>query len=400
MPSSQSTPETQSKPTNTLGESTGTRTDKKSSTYDAAFEQHLIDHKIYPSNYDFPDDRLPPKPSNWKEINDRLKVPRASLSPTRFTDGAFDKFVRANSRTANEATVMRRPFPIISGDTEIPSADDVVFVNLEPLTDGTIVDCKPDFYDGARPAQIDRRIRAELGLFITPSRQQHKPALPNFFAEAKGPDGSWAVGNRQACYDGVVGARGIHELRSFGANESMPLYDNNSYTITSTYSSGLLQLYTIHPTLSPGSEDLPEYHMTQLRSFAMTDTAERFREGATAFRNARDWAKDRRNEVIAAANDRLADMPTATTTTTSESSGENTSSRSTNGVVGPDSATSAEVQVVLAVSDASGLSYNRLKRGPGRINTPKPGPNKRGGGGGRARGRRRGTSMANTATSA
>ncbi|OJD13356.1 hypothetical protein ACJ73_09211 [Blastomyces percursus] len=44
--------------------------------------------------------------------------------------------------------------------------------------------------------------------------------------------------------------------------------------------------------------------MTQLRSFAMTDNRDTFRSGACAYRNARDWAKERRDEFIKSANER------------------------------------------------------------------------------------------------
>lgn len=53
--------------------------------------------------------------------------------------------------------------------------------------------------------------------------------------EVKGPDGSGAVAKRQACYDGAVGARGIHALRSFGVEDSKTVYDNHAYTITTAY---------------------------------------------------------------------------------------------------------------------------------------------------------------------
>ncbi len=42
--------------------------------------------------------------------------------------------------------------------------------------------------------------------------------------------------------------------------------------------------------------------MTPLRSFSMTDAAETFREGASAFRNSRDCAKAQRDQFIATAN--------------------------------------------------------------------------------------------------
>ena len=65
-----------------------------------------------------------------------------------------------------------------------------------------------------------------------------------------------------------------------------------------------------HPSQPTSCEGRPECHMTQLRSFAMTDTAETFRQGATAYRNARDWAKEQRDEMIKRANDRANDSQT------------------------------------------------------------------------------------------
>jgi hypothetical protein len=87
-------------------------------------------------------------------------------------------------------------FPVIQGTARIPSAKNLVFGNLEPLTHGNLVDAKPDFYEGARPAQIDLRIREKLGLYITPATQGQAPALSNSFTETKGPDGSAAEAKR------------------------------------------------------------------------------------------------------------------------------------------------------------------------------------------------------------
>jgi hypothetical protein len=64
-------------------------------------------------------------------------------------------------------------------------------------------------------------------------------------------------------------------------------------------------MYTTHITAPAGPGKPPEYHMTQLRSFALTDTIDTFRQGATAFRNGRDLAKEWRDEVIIAANERV-----------------------------------------------------------------------------------------------
>jgi len=364
MPSNQSGSRTQSKSRNTLDDSTTKTTTsktKKTSPYDPNFEQNLIDNYIYPSHYDFPDDRVPPKPNNWKDINMRLKEPRLSLSPSRFSDEAFDTFVRTNSRALNEDAVMGDVFPVIQGTARIPSAKNLVFGNLEPLTHGNLVDAKPDFYDGARPAQIDLRIREELGSYIIPATQGQAPALPNIFTEAKGPDGSAAVAKRQACFDGALGARGIHKLRLFKADHTLA-YDNNAYTITSTYHDGQLKIYTVHPTQSTDPEKPPEFHMTQLGGWALTGSYEQFRQGTSAFRNARDWAKTQRDELIAVANNRVTGMLNETSTL------ESSTYRMSQPSIEPitlESETSAD-ELSQEVGQGSRLSHKRQKREPGK----------------------------------
>ena len=44
----------------------------------------------------------------------------------------------------------------------------------------------------------------------------------------------------------------------------------------------------------------------------MTDTAETFRQGVTAYRNARDWTKEQRDEAIKQANERVVDIQSGT----------------------------------------------------------------------------------------
>lgn len=272
---------------------------KKSSAYDAAFEQHLIDFGVHPDEYGGFEHTHEPK--NSKEIHARLSRPRASLSPSRFTDKDFSSFRQKNRDAMTEAAVMSKAFLIIAGSANIPSQLNLQFSNLKDLTDGSISKAQPDFYDGSSPKDINPQVRKKLGPFIVPSTMAHAPCLPNFFAEGKGPNGGPAVCRNQALYDGVLGARGMHELRSYVDPEKA--FDENAYTITSTYvPSGHLTLYTVHLTPSKDPKLAAEYHMTHLRSFSVTDIPESFRQGATALRNARDWAKEKRDELIAAAN--------------------------------------------------------------------------------------------------
>jgi hypothetical protein len=137
---------------------------------------------------------------------------------------------------------------------------------------------------------------------IIPSTQHDLPIAPNFFLVAKGLDGLLAVAGRQACYDGALGARGMHSLLSYGRDE--PVSDNNAYTIMLIYHGGTLKIYTSHPTwpTSPGGR--PEYCMIQLNTWGMTGNPKTFRKGAGAFRNARDWGKEQRDKVIQRANER------------------------------------------------------------------------------------------------
>ncbi|KKZ68681.1 hypothetical protein EMCG_05716 [[Emmonsia] crescens] len=153
----------------------------------------------------------------------------------------------------------------------------------EDLLYGTLAKAKPDHFYGARPEQLNHQICEKLSDQIIPSTQNDLPITPNFFLEAKGPDGS---------------------LASYQHDE--PVFDNNAYTVTSTYHGSQLKLYTTHPTAPRDSDDRPEYIMTQLKGYSMTDH-ETFLKGASAYRNARDWAKEQRDKAIQRANERFSE---------------------------------------------------------------------------------------------
>ena len=242
-----------------------------------------------------------------KKIRQRLSRPRSSLSSSRFSNEKFKEFKRANEHASKESKVFRTVIPFIEGKI----ADDkcwegeVLFTNLQPLADDFFTMAKPDLYYGSRPEQLDRRVRQQLNAHIIPSKQDELPLAPNFLLVVKGPHGNLQVGKRQACYEGALGARGMHTLQSFGKHESTN--DNNAYTITSTYLAGFLQIYTIHPTQSSDPGSRTEYCMNLLRAFAINDSADSFRQGVTAYRNARDWAKEQRDEAIRLSNEKVND---------------------------------------------------------------------------------------------
>ena len=280
--------------------------------YSRNFQQNLIDGGVYPDRYEYPDGQVPPLPANWEEINRKLAQPRPSLSPSRFSDDEFRKFNRADAHASKEKQVTTSVIPIIEGDI----GDDkcvsggIPFTNLDHLTDGTLVPSNPDIYYGARPEQLDRRVRDELSGHIIPSTQDDLPIAPNFFLAAKGPDGSLAVASRQASYDGALGARGMRSLESYGQEE--PVFVNTASTISSIYHGGQLKMFTIHPSQPTSSGSRLEYSMHQLNTWGMTGNIETFRQGATYYRNGRDWAKEQRDEAIRRANERVDDYRAGT----------------------------------------------------------------------------------------
>lgn len=150
---------------------------KKSSAYDGGFEQHLIDYNVYSEGYD--DVRNLQEPHNWEEINARLALPRAFLSPSRFTREAFLDFKAKNQEALTENTIMSKTFPIIADTVDILSQENLLLGNLKHLIDGSITKVKPDYYDGSRPSDLKKQIREELGPYIVPSTNTAAPCLCN-----------------------------------------------------------------------------------------------------------------------------------------------------------------------------------------------------------------------------
>ncbi|KAF5529254.1 glyoxylate reductase, partial [Fusarium mexicanum] len=197
---------------------TATAKTKKSSPYDRDFELHLTEHAIH---------------STWKSQKPDLEetraafvVPRPSLSPSRFSDGAFEAFQERNDQAKDENDVLANVIPTILGPSQANRfcARNTMFSNLDPLTDGTITAAQPDMYWGAYPDQLVPSARNELAGHIVPSTTLDKPMAPNVFLEVKGPEGNAAVATRQVRYNGAVGARGMHSLQNYRVDE--PQYDN------------------------------------------------------------------------------------------------------------------------------------------------------------------------------
>ncbi|KAF2457425.1 hypothetical protein BDY21DRAFT_343813 [Lineolata rhizophorae] len=296
----------------TTGKTTSGLT-KKSGTSnpgDANYQQRLIDGGTYPYGYKYPDGHRPPLSPNWGAANQRLAQYRASLSPSTFSEEKYQEFVEADADAFNEDEIKDSVLPAMLNAMGASSGarKNVLFTSIEPITDG-ITQAKPHYYYGARPEQIHKKIRDpdvpdNLISHIIPSNNDHLPAAPNFFMKAKGPAGSAAEARRQACHDGAIGARAMQSLLSYGQSE--PVYDNNAYTISSTYHDGTLKMYGRSVAQPNGPGTRPEYYMHQIDTYGMTGNKKSFLQGATAFKNAQDMTRGHRNAAIARANEMAA----------------------------------------------------------------------------------------------
>ena len=281
---------------------TNTTATKSSRPKDPNYQQKLIDSGVLPYGYKYPDGRRPPLPLNWEGIGQRLAQHRRSLSPSAFPEEEYEEFVRADAEAFNEDAVKDSVLPrmLKAMGASDGAQKNILFTNIDSMTDHIAL-AKPDYYYGAQPEQIHHEVRDQLSKDIVPSKHSHLPVVPNFFLEAKGPDGSLAEAHRQALHDGAIGARAMQSIQSYGQEE--PVFENNASTITSIYHGGTLKMYG-HSVAQPnGPGTRSEYYMHQLRSFAMTDTVDSFRQGATTFKNAIDWTRERRHAAIVRANE-------------------------------------------------------------------------------------------------
>ncbi|KAI9824005.1 MAG: hypothetical protein M1826_007538 [Phylliscum demangeonii] len=282
--------------------------ERMSSDYDGSFGHNLLYCGIYPDGYESKYDCPPPAPKNLEEIRQRLAQRRSSLSPTTFADSHFLDFKRTNKGPQNEGHILRYVVPVIAGprDDRSPPGNGVKFDNMKSM-DPDLMKPIPDIYYGAHPGKIDERVRDAIERYVVPSSSATRPVVPNYMVEVKTVEARPAVTARQARYDGAFGARAMHHLQNYGA--STAVYDGNAYAITATYQDGYLKMYATHPAEAKDPNGPPQYYMTQLNSFALLNTAEDFRRGAAAFRNARDWTAEQRTRLITAANETAQRIP-------------------------------------------------------------------------------------------
>lgn len=266
-------------------------------TLDDNFGQHLTDYEIHA------EDSYLTKPNNWKELRSMVARPR-QIVPSESYDAQYKAFCQAKRENVDNRDVRKNITPLIRGSSPFYSDGGHSFQNVSDITNGSIVKVKPDFYDGVHYSLLEKKVYTELRPFVRPLVAKTTPVVPNFFGVFRGRKPAASEVELIARYSGAIGARGIHKLRSFGVEDLATVYDNKAYTISATYYEGLLTLYAhrlIAPSV-PGGRD--RYRMTRIRRFDLEDNPGAFRKGVEALQNAREWAKEKREKLVAAANAR------------------------------------------------------------------------------------------------
>jgi hypothetical protein len=265
----------------------------------------LVDGGVYPNGYEYSDGQLPQEPNNLDEVVQRLSQPQPALSSTVSDRKFIDKNLGASTQDDVKALVIS----LFLGDTGSSNTaqKNVLFNNLtspaDSLKEEDLKKAKPDYYYGSRPEQANANVRKTLSRHIVPSSSTNLPIAPNFFIEVRGPKGRLEVAQRQAWYDGVIGARAMHSLLSYN-NLKEPIYDNNIYTLSAVYDSKEGEIYIYgHSMAQPNTgETRPKSYTFKLGSWIMKTDKDSYVRGLTALKNAEEWAKEVREAAIKDAN--------------------------------------------------------------------------------------------------
>lgn len=255
---------------------------------------------------------------------------RASLEPDTFSQDDFKRLQKAYDLATSEEA-QSRTLDAIEGSLTLRSSHvkrgPVKSTNLTPLTPDNLVPGYPDRAYGARAEALDRSIRHALGHLILPTAAQDI-LCPNFIVHVKGPGGDPEVADLQAVYDGALAARGMEALWEFGSGtdggvdadepaegQSLP-GSHRARTLVCTFAQGILRMYTVHLYTCGGGLARPlqmapvqsggvAYSTSRIGTWVMYDNLQGFCEGAAAFRNGLEWAREQLDEAIRRANSRV-----------------------------------------------------------------------------------------------
>lgn len=239
----------------------------------------------------------------------RLRQPRSATEAIPRTADDFQMFLDMSFQISEEG-VMTNVFHVIRGPNVYKNETNLLCSNFASMTSDEATDPNPDYLEAANKSDVHPVLVRELASLILPSVQGQGGILsvaPNLAVQVKSGVSCVRTALRQACLDGTHGTRALYAIDRFGrAADELSLYDGRAYAYSAIYQdfSGMLDMFSHHvEVLADGQL---RYHMTRLDTIALLADAEKLHAGITAFRNLQDMAAERRNEIIQAANARVA----------------------------------------------------------------------------------------------
>lgn len=187
-------------------------------------------------------------------------------------------------------------FPAIRGGLRYLAAVSRISPNLADLSDDDkLIIPKPDYMEGCEMFHANMRLCAVLSPYIVTANVEEAPFAPNFFTKILGNLDSLEAAEKQARYDGALGARGIHMMLNL--EKATEVFDGKAYTVTFIYYAGFLRMY-LHFIVPTGDPKYPRCYQTAVVSSWAMEDLEGFRDGVTAYRNAQDIAHALREEIV------------------------------------------------------------------------------------------------------
>lgn len=256
--------------------------------YDPEFAPALKHHGVK-----FPGSNSP-GPSNIQELRQVLEQDPPSLEDGSAMEALRQKFLVGNEEASNEADT-KMLMPLLLGESSIFCIREKLTHMLHRIGE-EFKQAKPDLFDGERPESFDERLKRQLDGFLEPGAGA--PCLPNFFLEVKGPNAPNRVAVNQAVLDGVVGARGIQELRCHLYGEAN-VKDDRAFTIVVIYES-FNAVVKIFCAWVPGDTAF-KYECHLVKAYYLEY---QFAAAVKAIRSIRQWASMQRKEFVNAARSR------------------------------------------------------------------------------------------------
>lgn len=247
---------------------------------------------MYPPYYD-----LTQYPANLGEIKVKLGRRRPSLDQSQFSDDDYSEFLRNKREAKSKSSALALVFSTLIGRLDIPHGQNISFRNLRHLTEEKFPLPRPDFYDGTQPSTLVCQVPQGLAKFLMPSTNPSAPVLPTFLMIVGAPTTTTQVLKQKAWYGSDFAARAMHQVRSHIPLQ--PLNDKKAYVISASFEprEALLTLYITHTVLSNNFALPFEYHTVVCSSWNLGNDAETFRTAVSALRNAREWARDQRDDM-------------------------------------------------------------------------------------------------------